>query len=62
MYNEGPSEFIPTMEGICKNLKTFVANGIDPRKIACIIIVDGMRPCMDAVKNYPGLFSHVFDE
>jgi len=51
MYNEGANEMKNTMEGVVKNLKAFADAGIDQRKIACVIIADGIRPFMSTYQE-----------
>ena len=44
MYNEGPEEFMNTLTGVCDNLQNFSNH----ERIACIVIVDGIGPFLDA--------------
>jgi chitin synthase len=49
MYNENPVEVKNTLQGICQNLKAFREHGVDPSKVACIVIVDGIKPFLETV-------------
>ena len=51
MYNEGNEEMVNTMQGVTKNLKAFRDAGVDPKKIACVIIADGIRPFMSTYEE-----------
>ena len=62
MYNEGVKNFTDTLGGICENLNSFAEVGIDPLKIACIIIVDGIRPFYGTFSKQKGFFQQFFVE
>ena len=47
MYNEGNELMLNTMQGCVKNLKAFRNAGVDPDKVACVIIADGIKPFMN---------------
>jgi chitin synthase len=61
MYNEGPDHFRNTIGGILQNLRAFKKKGIDPRRIACVIIVDGIKPMMQTFEENRGFFKNFFD-
>jgi cellulose synthase/poly-beta-1,6-N-acetylglucosamine synthase-like glycosyltransferase len=62
MYNEGVKNFTDTLGGICENLENFAAVGIDSSKIACIIIIDGIRPFYGTFSKQRSFFSAFFIE
>ena len=62
MYNEGVKNFTDTLGGICDNLENFINVGIDPNKIACIIIADGIRPFYSTYSKQKSFFSTFFVE
>ena len=62
MYNEGVKNFTDTLGGICDNLESFIEAGIDPNKIACIIIVDGISAFYNTYLKQKNFFSNFFDE
>ena len=62
MYNEGVKNFTDTLGGICDNLEKFINVGIDPNKIACIIIADGIRPFYSTYSKQKSFFSTFFVE
>ena len=62
MYNEGVKNFTDTIGGICDNLESFVAAGVDCSRIACIIIVDGVRPFYGTYSKQKSFFSEFFVE
>lgn len=62
MYNEGVKNFTDTLGGICENLNSFVEVGIDPTRIACIFIVDGIRPFYSTFTKQKGFFEQFFVE
>ncbi|OMJ87123.1 hypothetical protein SteCoe_11196 [Stentor coeruleus] len=64
MYNEDKNNFKDTMHGIVQNLKVFESDGLDPNLIACIIIVDGIKPFMQTYKkdDQKIFFSNFFNE
>ena len=64
MYNEDRANFKDTMHGIVENLKTFQSDGLDPNLVACIVIVDGIKPFMQTYKkdDQKPFFSNFFNE
>ena len=64
MYNEDKNNFKDTMYGVMENLKNFQIDGLDPKLIGCIIIVDGIRPFSQTFKkpDQNPFFSNFFDE
>ena len=62
MYNEGVKNFTDTLSGICDNLNDFNRVGIDPLRIACVIIVDGIRPFYSTFTKQRGFFEQFFVE
>lgn len=64
MYNENKDNFKDTMHGIVHNLKNFESDGLDPNLIACIVIVDGIKPFMQTYKkdDQKPFFSNFFNE
>lgn len=62
MYNEGVKNFTDTLGGICDNLNSFYEVGIDPIRIACIIIVDGIRPFYSTFQRQKSFFEEFFVE
>ncbi|OMJ87667.1 hypothetical protein SteCoe_10593 [Stentor coeruleus] len=62
MYNEGVKNFTDTLGGICQNLDSFAEIGINPSRIACIIIVDGIRPFYSTFIKQKNFFQQFFDE
>ncbi|CAG9332188.1 unnamed protein product [Blepharisma stoltei] len=62
MYNENIKQLNDTLYGISSNLKDFQNAGISSNRIACIIIVDGIRPFYATYKKEPKFFSQFFDE
>lgn len=51
MYNEEPKEVVNTLTGIIQNLKVFREHGIDPQRIGCIVICDGIIPFLKTVNK-----------
>lgn len=62
MYNEGVKNFTDTLGGICDNIEAFLNAGVDPSRIACIIIVDGIRPFFSTYLKQQSFFSSFFVE
>ena len=62
MYNESSTHFANTMIGINENIETFHKQGIDTNKIACIIIIDGIKAFLDVYNRERFFFSEYFDE
>lgn len=62
MYNEGVKNFTDTLGGICDNLNSFYEVGIEPSRIACIIIVDGIRPFYSTYQRQKTFFEQFFVE
>lgn len=62
MYNEGVKNFTDTLGGICDNLEAFINAGIDPGRILCIIIIDGIRPFYSTYVKQQSFFSSFFVE
>ena len=64
MYNENKDNFKDTMHGIVHNLKNFESDGLDTNLIACIVIVDGIKPFMQTYKkdDQKPFFSNFFIE
>lgn len=62
MYNESAEHFVNTMTGVNDNLKYFAEKGIDIEEIACIVIVDGIRPFLETYNREKIFFSQFFDE
>ena len=62
MYNEGVKNFTDTLGGVCSNLADFVEVGISPARIACIIIIDGIRPFYSTYSKQKGFFEQFFIE
>ncbi|OMJ92142.1 hypothetical protein SteCoe_5130 [Stentor coeruleus] len=62
MYNESAEHFTNTMIGVNENLNYFKSAGVDPNEVACIIIVDGMKPFLETYRKQEGFFSQFFDE
>jgi chitin synthase len=62
MYNEGVKNFTDTLGGICDNLESFINVGVDPSRIVCIIIVDGIRPFYSTFSKQQNFFSSFFLE
>ena len=62
MYNESSEHFVNTMTGINDNLQLFCQSKLDVEEIACIIIVDGMKPFLDTYNKEKEFFSQFFDE
>ena len=62
MYNEGVKNFTDTLSGICDNIENFINAGISPSNIACIIIVDGIRPFYGTYSKQKDFFSAFFKE
>ena len=65
MYNEGEAEFQNTMKGVMNNMREFQSHGIPPKRIACIIVVDGttafMKTFKDGKLNSGQTFQKFFD-
>ena len=57
MYNESSKDFLNTMQGINENLDFFKGNGVNPDKIACVIIVDGIKAFLEAYNKEKDFFS-----
>lgn len=62
MYNESSEHFTNTISGITDNLDVFEAAGVSHEKIACVVIVDGMKAFLDTYKKQPLFFSQFFKE
>lgn len=62
MYNESAEHFSNTMMGVNDNLNEFYSAGIDPSKITCIMIVDGIKAFMETYNKQKGFFRQFFDE
>ena len=62
MYNESSKDFLNTMQGINENLDFFKGNGVNPDKIACVIIVDGIKAFLEAYNKEKDFFKDYFDE
>ena len=62
MQNESSELFISTMNAINENLEHWVESGINPKKIACVIIVDGISNFMKAYEKEKDFFKDFFDE
>ena len=62
MYNENSEHFENTMLGINQNIEYFHKQGIDTNKIACIIIIDGIKAFLDVYNRERFFFSEYFDE
>ena len=62
MYNESSEHFTNTMNGVNENLEYFNSAGVDPVKIACIIIVDGIKAFLDMYDKEKDYFKDFFDE
>ena len=62
MYNESAENFISTMSGVHENLNHFYNAGIEPSKILCIVIVDGVVPFSKTYNNQKRFFDQFFDE
>lgn len=62
MYNESAEHFSNTMIGVNENLNYFKSAGVSTEEIACIIIVDGMKPFLETYRKQEGFFSQFFDE
>ena len=62
MYNENSEHFENTMLGINQNIEYFHKQGIDTNKIACIIIIDGIKAFLEVYNEEKPFFSKYFDE
>ena len=62
MYNESSEHFTNTMIGVNENLEYFNSAGVDPAKIACIIVVDGIGAFLDLYDKEKDYFKDFFDE
>ena len=62
MYNESSDHFNNTISGIIENLKIFERKGISHEKIACVVIVDGMKAFLETNKGNLDYFSQFFNE
>ena len=62
MYNESSEHFTNTMVGVNENLEYFNSAGVDPAKIACIIVVDGIGAFLDLYDKEKDYFKDFFDE
>jgi hypothetical protein len=50
------------MIGLNENLNEFKAAGVEPEEIACIVIVDGLKPFLETYRKQSDFFSQFFDE
>lgn len=62
MYNESSEHFNNTMLGINQNLADFRKAGVDTEKIACIVIIDGIKAYLDLVKHERDFFGEYFKD
>ena len=62
MYNESSEHFRNTLNGINESLDEFKNNGVNPDKIACVVIVDGIKPFLEAYRKEKEFFTDYFDE
>jgi cellulose synthase/poly-beta-1,6-N-acetylglucosamine synthase-like glycosyltransferase len=51
MYNEGPFDVIKTLSGVVKNLEIFKKAKVNPKRIACMMICDGLNPFLQTYGN-----------
>ena len=58
MYNESFQDLEYTLKGVAKNLIKFEANGVNPDRVACVVIVDGIEEFM---KTFSNSFTKFFD-
>lgn len=62
MYNEGPELFTNTMIGVNENLEYFNNARVDPNKIACIVICDGVKAFTSRDEKEKPFFKDYFDD
>lgn len=62
MYNESSEHFVNTMIGVNDNLAYFCQGGVEIEEIACIIIVDGIKPFLESYNAEKDFFSQFFNE
>ena len=62
MYNESFEQLADSLAGVIENLPIFKLSGVNPSQIACIVIVDGMKPFLPTYTKQKVLFENFFDE
>ena len=62
MYNESSEHFTNTLIGVNENLEDFERAGVDPKKIAWIVILDGIKAFLEIYEKEKGYFEEFFDE
>ena len=62
MYNESSEQFSHTLDAVAENLSYFNAAGVRPETIACVVIVDGIRPFMQTFNKQETFFKQFFDQ
>lgn len=61
MYNESSEQFSHTLDAVAENLTYFNAAGVKPESVACVVIVDGIRPFMQTYNKQESFFKQFFD-
>ena len=62
MYNEFQGLSPNTMVGVNENLEHFNSAGVDPAKVACIIIIDGIKAFLELYGKEKDYFKEFFNE
>ena len=62
MYDEGLLQLSDTLGGIIDNLEAFFITGVDLNRIACVVIVDGMKAFYKTLEKSNQFFSNFFKE
>ena len=62
MYNESYQHLTNTLSGVIENLPYFKSAGVDPSQIACVVIVDGIKPFLQTYQKEKVLFERFFNE